>query len=98
MRELSVRQQADQETIKRQAATIAQLNIALEKSRQEAQQSAQARALDENRTRQQIEDLETRLDDSTRPIRSLQAHVTDLLEQSRRKVDDSTQSADRTTS
>ncbi|HEV2073826.1 MAG TPA: hypothetical protein VGR29_09320, partial [Thermomicrobiales bacterium] len=95
MRELSVRQQAEQETIKRQAATIAQLNIALEKSRQEAQQSAQARALDENRTRQQIEDLETRLDDSTRPIRSLQAHVTDLLEQSRRKVDDSTQSADR---
>jgi chromosome segregation ATPase len=95
MRELTVRQQADQETIKRQAATIAQLNIALEKSRQEAQQSAQARALDENRTRQQIEDLETRLDDSTRPIRSLQAHVTDLLEQSRRKVDDSTQSADR---
>lgn len=95
MRELSLRQQADQDTIKRQEATIAQFNIALEKSRQEAQQSAQARALDENRTRQQIEDLEERLDDSTRPIRSLQAHVTDLLEQSRRKVDDSTQSADR---
>lgn len=95
IRKLGQRQQADQETIKRQAATIAQFNIALEKSRQEAQQSSQARALDENRTRQQIEDLEERLDDSTRPIRSLQAHVTDLLEQTRRKVGDNSQSVDR---
>ncbi len=95
LREISLRQQADQATIKQQDASIAQLKIALEKAGQEAQQSAQARALDENRTRQLIEDLEQRLDDSTRPIRSLQAHVTDLLEQSRRKVDDTTQNSER---
>src|SRR5690606_16848291 len=38
---------------------------------------------------------EERLDDSMRPVRSLQAHVTDLLEQSRRKVDDTTQNKER---
>src|SRR5690606_40025129 len=65
--------------------------IALENARQEMSQSAQAVSLNENRTRQQLEDLEERLDDSMRPVRSLQAHVTDLLEQSRRKVDDTTQ-------
>lgn len=95
LREVSLRQQADQETIREQAATIAQLKLALEAANQAAEQTAQARALDENRTRQQIDDLEQRLDDSTRPIRSLQAHVTDLLEQSRRKVDDSNQNTER---
>jgi chromosome segregation ATPase len=95
VRELNSRQLHDQEQAKHQEGIIAQLRIALEQSRQEAQQSAQARALDENRTRQQIEDLEERLDDSTRPIRSLQAHVTEMLEQSRRKVDDTSQNQQR---
>ncbi|HWV23632.1 MAG TPA: hypothetical protein VNZ58_05545 [Thermomicrobiales bacterium] len=95
LRELSIRQQADQETIREQAASIAQLKIELESAGKAAEQTAQARALDENRTRQLIEDLEQRLDDSTRPIRSLQAHVTDLLEQSRRKVDGSNQNSER---
>jgi chromosome segregation ATPase len=95
LRELTSRQLHDQEQMKQQEGLIAQLRIALEQSRQEAQQSAQARALDENRTRQLIEDLEERIDDSTRPIRSLQAHVTELLEQSRRKVDDTSQNQQR---
>jgi chromosome segregation ATPase len=89
--------QRDQEslTFKAQEAEIAQLKIALEQARQETTQSAQAASLNENRTRQQLEDLEERLDDSLRPIRSLQAHVTDLLEQARRKVDDTTQNKER---
>lgn len=82
-------------TIKSQEAEIAQLKISLEQARQEAAQSAQAAALNENRTRQELEDLEERLNDNMRPIRSLQAHVTDLLEQSRRKVDDTTQNKER---
>lgn len=95
LREVSLRQQNDQEVIKQQEATITQLGIALEKAQQEAQQASQARALDENRTRQLIEDLEERIDNTSRPIRSLQAHVTDLLEQSRRKVDDTNQNTER---
>jgi chromosome segregation ATPase len=38
-----------------------------------------------------IADLEQRLDDATRPIRSLQAHVGELIEASRRKTDDTGQ-------
>ena len=35
--------------------------------------------------------MEQRLDDAVRPIRSLQAHVSELLETSRRRVDDTGQ-------
>jgi len=59
------------------------------------EQNSQARALDENRTRQKIEDLESRIDDGVRPIRSLQAHVTEILEESRKKVDDTAQTEQR---
>jgi chromosome segregation ATPase len=38
-----------------------------------------------------MQELEARIDDGVRPIRSLQAHVSELLEASRRKVDDSGQ-------
>lgn len=85
----------NQVLIKQQAAEIAQLHQMLEKSTNDAQQAAQAAALNENRTRQFVEELEERLDDAMRPVRSLQSHVTDLLEQNRRKVDDSTQNKER---
>ncbi|MCA9833156.1 MAG: hypothetical protein KC435_04370 [Thermomicrobiales bacterium] len=81
--------------IKQQSAEIAVLHQMLEKSTNDAQQAAQAAALNENRTRQFVEELEERLDDAMRPVRSLQSHVTDLLEQNRRKVDDSTQNRER---
>lgn len=81
--------------IKEQASEIAQLQQALEQATNESKQAAQAAALNENRTRQFVEELEERLDDATRPVRSLQSHVTDLLEQNRRKVDDSTQNKER---
>lgn len=95
MRELVSRQKRHEEETKQREGEIAQLKQTVEQLRHEAQQTAQARALDENRTRQVIEDFETRLDDGTRPIRSLQAHVTELLEQSRRKVDDTSQNQQR---
>lgn len=95
MRELTSRQTRDQEHAKAQESLLAQTRLSIEQIRQEAQQSAQARALDENRTRQIIQDLEARIDDGTRPIRSLQAHVTELLDSSRRKVDDTSQNQQR---
>lgn len=81
--------------IKEQAALIAQLQQSQETATNESRQAAQAAALNENRTRQFVEELEERLDDAIRPVRSLQSHVTDLLEQNRRKVDDSTQNKER---
>lgn len=91
LRELASRQVRIEETTKGYESSAAQNRLGLEQIRQETQQSAQARALDENRTRQQVSDLEQRFEDATRPIRSLQAHVNELLELSRKKTDDSGQ-------
>jgi chromosome segregation ATPase len=91
LRELASRQVRIEEGVKGQEGYAAQNRLTLDSIKQETQQSSQARALDENRTRQVIADLEQRLDDATRPIRSLQAHVSELLEASRRKTDDTGQ-------
>ena len=94
-RDLLARQDKSEELIKQNQVLASQLRLALEQLRQEGQQSAQARALDENRTRQVIQELEARVDDGIRPIRSLQAHVSELIEASRRKVDDGSQTEKR---
>ena len=91
LRELASRQVRIDEVIKSYEGGVAQNRLMLDQMRQESQTSAQARALDENRTRQQIGEMEQRLDDAVRPIRSLQAHVSELLETSRRRVDDTGQ-------
>lgn len=91
LRELASRQVRIEEVIKSYEGGVAQNRMMLDQMRQENQQSAQARALDENRTRQQIAEMEHRLDDAVRPVRSLQAHVSELLETSRRRVDDTGQ-------
>ncbi|MCC6944583.1 MAG: hypothetical protein IT335_08390 [Thermomicrobiales bacterium] len=91
LRELASRQVRIEEIIRHSEGGVAQNKMMLDQFRAEAQQTAQARALDENRTRQTISDMDQRLDDAIRPIRSLQAHVNELLESSRRRVDDSGQ-------
>jgi chromosome segregation ATPase len=88
LRELISRQARGEELLKQHEGGAAQNRLAIEALRQEGLQSAQARALDENRTRQQVADLDTRLEDVARPIRSLQAHVMELLEVARKKTDD----------
>jgi chromosome segregation ATPase len=89
LRELASRQVRLEETVKQYEGAGAQNRLGLEQIRQETQQSAQARALDENRTRQQMAELDQRLEDAIRPVRSLQAHVAELMEASRKKTDDS---------
>ncbi len=91
LRELASRQVRVEEGLKQYEGAAAQNRLSLEQFRQEAAQTAQARALDENRTRQVIADLDQRIDDTVRPIRSLQAHVNELLEVSRKKTDDTGQ-------
>lgn len=91
MREVLTRQSREEDLLKHSESATAQNRIAIEQLRQEMQQSAQARALDENRTRQQVIDLDARIEDVGRPIRSLQAHVMELVEAARLKADDTTQ-------
>ena len=91
LRELASRQVRLEDHLKQTDGQAAQNRIQLEQFRQENQQSAQARAIDENRTRQQMADLEQHLDDAVRPVRSMQAHFAELLDTNRKKTDDSGQ-------
>ncbi|MBA2595822.1 MAG: hypothetical protein H0V00_04265 [Chloroflexia bacterium] len=91
MREVLSRQGREDELLKHYESATAQNRMAIDQLRQDSQQSAQARALDENRTRQQVGDLDARLEDIARPIRSLQAHVTEMVEAARLKSDDTAQ-------
>lgn len=88
MREVLSRQLRGEDQLKTYEGGVAQNRLTLEQIRQESAQTSQARGLDENRTRQQLLELETRLEDAIRPIRTVQAHVNELLEQSRKRVDD----------
>jgi chromosome segregation ATPase len=91
VRDLAGRQSREEELLKHYEGSAAQNRMAIDQFKQEVAQALQVRALDETRTRQQMTDLETRIDDVGRPIRSLQAHVVELLEAARQKVDDSGQ-------
>lgn len=92
LRELASRQVRLEDNLKQSDGQTTQNRIQIDQIRQEWTQSAQARAIDENRTRQQIADLEQHLDDAVRPVRSMQAHVGELLDTSRKKSEDSGQS------
>lgn len=87
-REAASRQQRLEDQLKASEANVAQYRLILEQHRHDVSQSAQARQLEEARVRQQMSDLSTRIDDSTRPIRTIQAHVAELLETTRRQRDD----------
>jgi chromosome segregation ATPase len=91
MREVLSRQGREEELLKHYESATAQNRLAIEQVRQEMHQSAQARAIDETRTRQQIVDMDARVEDLTRPIRSLQAHVMELIEAARQKADDTSE-------
>src|SRR3954447_1351940 len=91
VRELVTRRGRDEELLRHHESAAAQNRLAIDQLRQETQQSAQARALDENRTRQQVVDLDARIEDVGRPIRSLQAHVVELIDAERLKADDTAQ-------
>src|SRR5579875_866593 len=88
-RELLSRQLRLEEQLKASEASIAQDRIDLEQHVYEAGQAAQAKQLDETRLRQQLADLSVRIEDATRPIRGLQAHVAELIETTRRSRDSS---------
>lgn len=88
LREIASRQLRIDEQTKHHQALVAQNTLAIEQGQKQTEQNSDARSLDENRTRQKIDDLEARIEDGIRPIRSLQAHVTEMLEESRKKADD----------
>ena len=89
LRELAGRQVRLEEMIRQDEATEVQNRLAIEQVRQDVQQANAARMLDENRTRQTMVDVDSRIDDFARALRALQAQVTDVTDVTRRKGDDS---------
>jgi chromosome segregation ATPase len=90
IRELTNRCARIEENIKAGQSAAAQDRLALEQHQHEVAQAAQARQVEEARVRQALSDLSTRIEDSTRPIRTLQAHVSELIETVRRFRDEDT--------
>ncbi|CAN5507178.1 hypothetical protein BH24CHL1_BH24CHL1_10660 [soil metagenome] len=88
VRELVSRQARGEEQFKNYEAGLAQLRGSVEQHRHEMAQAAQARQLDDSRIRQQVSDIDARIDESIKPIRALQAHVAEVLEVIRRGRDD----------
>jgi chromosome segregation ATPase len=91
VRELVSRQLRLEEQVRAGETEFAKFRSQFEQHRHDIAQGAQARQLEEGRVRQQLSELSARIDDSTRPIRSLQAHVAEILETVRRKRDEPAQ-------
>lgn len=88
VRELVTRQARGEEQFKNYEAGLAQLRGLVDQQRHESTQAAQARAMEDARLRQQVTEIDARISESVKPIRTLQAHVTEILEVIRRGRDD----------
>jgi predicted nucleic acid-binding Zn-ribbon protein len=89
VRELTTRQARNEEQFRSYELALAQVRTAGEQHRHEITQTLQARQLEDSRMRQNLTDLEGRIEETGRPIRSLQAHITEIVETLRRGRDDS---------
>jgi chromosome segregation ATPase len=88
VRELVHRQGRAEEQFKHYEAGLAELRAALDQHRHEVAQSAQVRQLEDTRIREQLTELDARIDEMNRPIRALQSHVAEAIEAIRRVRDD----------
>jgi chromosome segregation ATPase len=88
VREVVSRQSRNEEGFKQYELALAQLRASTEQHRHEVSQTLQARGLEDSRVRQQITELEGKIEDTGRPIRSLQAHIAEITETLRRGRDD----------
>ena len=88
VRELVHRQTRGEEQFKHYEAGLAELRVAIDHHRHESAQSSQARQLEDTRLREQLSELDSRIDEMNRPIRALQSHVAEAVEAIRRGRDE----------
>lgn len=89
VREMTARQSRNEEQFRNYEVALAQARAAADQHRHEVSQAMQARQLEDSRVRQQLTELDGRIDETGRPIRSIQAHITEIIETLRRGKDDS---------
>ena len=80
VRELTARQTRGDELFKSYEMALGQVRTGVEQQRHETAQTLQARQLEDQRLRQQLTDMEARIEESGRPIRSIQAHISEIGE------------------
>lgn len=88
VREMTARQTRGDELFKAYEMALGQVRSGVEQQRHDTAQTFQARQLDDQRLRQQVADLEARIEESGRPLRSIQAHINELSETLRRGKED----------
>lgn len=88
VRELVSRQSRVDEHAKSYEAGLSDLRTTVENHRREAAQAAQARQLEDARTREQMSTFDERIAESQRPIRTLQSHVSEIIDTLRRERDE----------
>lgn len=88
VRELTARQTRGDELFKSYEMALGQVRTGVEQQRHETAQTLQTRQLEDQRLRQQLTDLEARIEESGRPIRSIQAHISEIGESLRRGKED----------
>jgi chromosome segregation protein len=88
VRELVSRQSRNEEQFKFYEVGLAELRAGMEQHRHEVQQAGQARQLEDARIRQQISELDERIDENAKPVRMIQAHVAEVVESIRRGRDE----------
>ncbi|MEZ4520324.1 MAG: hypothetical protein R3A46_01595 [Thermomicrobiales bacterium] len=94
-REVVHRQGRSEEQFKHYEAGLAELRVTIDQHRHEVAQSTQARQLEDTRIREQLSELDSRIDEMNRPIRALQSHVAEVIEAIRRGRDEDLEDARR---
>jgi chromosome segregation protein len=88
VREVLSRQGRNEDQFKNYELALSQVRGLIEQHRHEGAQGAQARQMEDARVRQQLSELDARIEETGRPIRSLQAHVAEVVDTLRRGRDD----------
>lgn len=91
LREQATRQQRLEEQARSGEAQVGQARLELEEFRQETNRALQVRHLEDQRLRQQLSDVQARVEEPLRPLRNVQAQVNDAGEQLRQQRDQTAQ-------
>ncbi len=83
LREQVNRQSRFEEQLRQADGQVGQLRVEMDDVRQTAAQVVQLRQLDDHRIRQQLADLQSRVEEPQRPLRSLQAQMAEVVDQVR---------------
>lgn len=85
LREQLNRQGRIEEQLRLGEAQLGQVRAELDDVRQETGRAGQLRQLDEHRVRQQMAELQSRVEEPQRPLRALQAQMAELIDQLRQE-------------